>query len=472
LSAQTICLSKQVITLNGSEAIEETDLGATPADVELTVPELVAFAMRLHRDKRLDAAEKCYRGVLQADAENATSLHYLGVLLHQRGRGGEGFDLIQKSIAIDPNVAPWYNNLGNVLLDEARFDEAAIAYARCTELDESNLEVLNNLGVLLRKLKRTKEAENSFNRAVLRDPTFRAAHANLATLCTLEGRMPEAFSHFANALALQPADPNTRRLLVHALGKAGRFFEGQKICREWLASEPDDPMARHFLAAYGGAEIPERASDGFVIDEFDGFANSFDAKLASLEYRAPQWVGDAVASLYGKAAKDLRILDAGCGTGLCAPFLLPFAKELVGVDLSANMLSRAFDRHLYDGLAQSELVAYALACGTTFDAVVSADTLCYFGKLTAAFSAIEAALRPGGRWVFTVEAHTLDQSYRLQPHGRYSHSKAYVENELTLAGFGSIVLKQVDLRYEGGEPVSGWLVTARKPDKLVDPELG
>ena len=319
---------------------------------------------------------------------------------------------------------------------------------------------LNNLGVLYRKLNRNAEAEESLKKAVARNPSFGDAHANLATLYTTMGRMTEAFSHFADALALKPADLNTRRLLVIAFGKAGRLEEGRKQCLEWLALAPNDPKAKHFLAAYGGADVPERASDQFVTEEFDGFANSFDAKLASLEYRAPQLVGEVVATLLGEQKKTYRILDAGCGTGLCGPYLQPFAEELVGVDLSNNMLSRAYDRNLYDALVRSELVAYMLGTHTLFDVVVSADTLCYFGKLSEAFTAVKKVLQPGGQWVFTVEAHTLGPGFTLQTHGRYSHSRSYIESELDLAGFKSVTLKPVELRHENGEPVAGWLVAA------------
>ena len=431
-----------------------------PQTVDLSLQELLLFAMQLHRDSKLDGAEKCYRSALQVEPDNANALHYLGVLLHQRHQFPDAITLIQRSIAIDPDVAAWQNNFGNVLLEESRYDEAAIAYARCSELDANNLEVLNNLGVLLRKLNRQDEAEESFKQAVSRDPSFGDAHANLATLYTLQKRFTEAFSHFADALKLKPQSLDVRRLLMMAYGKAGRIEEAREACREWLTLAPDDPRAAHFMAAYGALEIPERASDQYVVTEFDGFANSFDAQLAALEYRAPQWVAEAVAGLLGEPAKQCKIMDAGCGTGLCAPYLRPYAKWLGGIDLSANMLMRAKDRGLYDELIQSELVHCLQTGDGGFDVVVSADTLCYFGKLTNAFSAVRQTLRHGGYWVFTVESHTLDFDFKLQLHGRYSHSKNYIERELGKAGFENVELKAVSLRFECGEPVAGWLVSA------------
>ena len=442
----------------------QSKAGAT--EVELSIPEMLAFAMDLHRNMRLDAAAKCYGAVLEADPGNANATHFLGVLMQQRGKGAQALELIRKSIALDPSVAPWHNNLGNVLLDQELYDDAAKAYARCSELDPGNLEVLNNLGILLRRLQRPDEAEQTFRRAITRDPDFADAHTNLAALLAAQERMTESFSHFADALALKPKDINTRRLLAIAYGRCGRFEEGRKLLRDWLEQEPDNANARHFLAAYGGADIPDRASDRYVEEEFDNFAKSFDAKLAALDYRAPQWVGEAVARLLGEPDRGQGILDIGCGTGLCGPYLRPYASYLAGVDLSAKMLELAHARGVYDQLVKSELVAFLQGCDVQLDVVVSADTLIYFGRLDAAFAGARRALVPGGHFVFTLESHPERADFTLQAHGRYSHARAYVEAELERAGFDAIDVSEVVLRFESAQPVGGWLVRARAGEIL------
>ena len=97
-----------------------------------------------------------------------------------------------------------------------------------------------------------------------------------------------------------------------------------------------------------------------------------------------------------QASNDLDVLDAGCGTGLCGPLLAPYARRLVGVDLSERMLDQARARDVYDELVKGELTEYLAASAGTFDAIVSADTLVYFGPLEAVAEAAERALRPGG----------------------------------------------------------------------------
>jgi predicted TPR repeat methyltransferase len=425
----------------------------------ISYADALQLAMRLHRAGQLDAADKGYRALCDAQPDDPNPIHFRGVLLHQRGKE-EALDLIRRSIAMDGNVASWHNNLGNVLLDRGKVDDALAAYTRCSELDPDNVEVLNNLGVLLRNQKRYDEAEATLKRALAKNAAFANAHTNLASLYYELKRIPEGHKHIAAVLALEPTDPTARKMLAMLYASMGRLDEAAAIFREWLAHEPNSQQARHHLAACVRDAMPDRATEGYVEEVFDSFAGSFDAKLAALDYRAPQLVGEAVARLLGVPALVHSIIDAGCGTGLCGPFLAPYARRLVGVDLSGNMLERARARGLYGELVKSDLVAYLEKCEPG-DLVVSADTLCYFGRLDSVARAARQALRPDGHFVFTVEAHDAPVDFRLNPNGRYSHADAYVRAVLGGAGFAVISMSTDRLRNEGGKPASGWVVIAQ-----------
>ena len=447
--------------------MSDSSSAKSPAETEIPYPDALRLAMQLHRRGDLKAAERLYRILREAMPADPNPTHYLGVLLHQRGNDTEALRLIRESIVLDPTVASWHNNLGNVLLDRGAPDEAAVAYTRCAELDPENVEVLINLGVMYRSLNREAEAEAILKRAVEKNPRFADAHTNLAAVYYAQHRLKEGHEHSAAALGLHPGHPGARKLLGVLYATLGRLDDAAEVFREWLKHEPESAQARHHLAACTGEGVPERAPDGYVQQMFDTFASSFDAKLAGLGYRAPQLVGEAAARLLGAPATRFRIVDAGCGTGLCGPFLSPYAERLVGVDLSGNMLQCARARGHYTDLAKAELVAYLERCDDGQDLIVSADTLCYFGRLDMVFRAARRALRPGGYLVFTVEVHAGETDYRLNPHGRYSHREDYVRRALDEAGFETLTIQSEPLRHENGEPVGGLLVTARARRDMI-----
>ena len=102
---------------------------------------------------------------------------------------------------------------------------------------------------------------------------------------------------------------------------------------------------------------------------------------------------------------------------------------------------------------------------TMFYLIVAVDTLNYFGVLESVFRAADRALRKGGRLMFTLEvAETEDAAagYRLNPHGRYSHTETYVRQVLSSAGLDICSLRYSVLRKEVGQPVSGMLILAQK----------
>jgi predicted TPR repeat methyltransferase len=159
----------------------------------------------------------------------------------------------------------------------------------------------------------------------------------------------------------------------------------------------------------------------------------------------------------------LDILDAGCGTGLCGPLVAPYARRLVGVDLSEGMLEHARGKGVYDDLVRAELTEYLGNNRAAFDLIVSADTLVYFGALEDVLAAVAGALRPGGLFVFTLEhavAAEAGVDYRLETHGRYSHSRPYVDRLLTALRLQPTIA-QAELRMEAGAPVAGLVIRAR-----------
>jgi predicted TPR repeat methyltransferase len=433
---------------------------------ELTIPQALELAVRYQQAEQLDIAESVYRRVLEALPDHPEAVHFLGVLLHRRGRSVEALELLRRALELQPQRAGFHNNLGNVLFEMEHFTEAARAYERSAELAPDDPGVYNNLGVVRRAQGRGDAAADAYRKAIEIDPRHADAYHNMGNLLTAQGRIKEAVTYLCTSITLRPPQPETRRLLALAYANLGQLDQAADVYRKWLEEEPDDPIARHMLAACGRGEVPVRASEMFVQLVFDSFARSFDVKLEKLHYRAPQLVAEELARIHGPPRRSLNALDAGCGTGLCGPLLAPYVARLTGVDLSAQMLAKARQRGGYDELVQGEMTQYLNAHQAGFDLVVSADTLCYFGALSTVLERAHSALRAGGVLIFTVEHAAKPLAgkvgYRLNPHGRYSHCEDYVRGSLGALRFEALAMTEVVLRMESGYPVHGLLVSCRK----------
>jgi len=433
-------------------------------DRAVTFEEAISIAIQLQQNEQWMAAADIYQRILDVVPDYPEAVHFSGVLAHQQGDRERAVALIERSIALAPDRADWYSNLGIVQRDRLHLDEAVDAFEQAIAIDPKHANALSNLGVVLRAQGKLVEAEAAYRSAIRVNPEHSDAYANLGILLNGQKRVHEAVVCFCKVITFRPKHPEARRLLALAHCTLGEVDKAVEVFEEWLKEEPGHPIALHMLAACSGHDVPSRASDGFVEATFDSFAGSFDAKLAKLQYRAPALVAEMLADSEA-ASKTLDVLDAGCGTGLCGPLVAPFARRLVGIDLSTRMLAQARAKNVYDDLFKVELTAYLRDNPGAFDVIVSADTLVYFGPLQDVAAASAEALRPGGRLIFTVEQLVeagAAPGYALSHHGRYSHARDYVERVLADANLQPEIVP-AELRLEAGDPVPGLVVRATKP---------
>ncbi|HYH19093.1 MAG TPA: tetratricopeptide repeat protein [Azospirillum sp.] len=387
-----------------------------------------------------------------------------GTLLAGQGRLLEAEAAFRRALEARTPFPEALNNLGNVLIELGRFDEALGIFRQALATGLPDARVYYNIGSTLKWTGDLEAGAAYLRRAMALGPDFTDAYNNYGNNRSDADELEAAVIAYRRALRLAPQS----RLAHENLGRALYLMHGHgaveaaaRYADEWLRDHPDNPLAAHLGAALAGKATDTRASDGFVRQTFDLFAPAFEQTLAGLGYRAPDLLAAAVRA--EGVERGATILDAGCGTGLCAPLLRPLARRLVGVDLSSGMLSRAYGRGLYDELCEAELGAFLAGRPEAFDVIVAADVLCYFGALDAVLAAAARALRPGGLLAFTVERMDGGGDHRVNPHGRYTHAEEYVRRTLAGAGLDLRALVPETLRHEGHQPVVGFVVTARRP---------
>lgn len=383
-----------------------------------------------------------------------------------RGRFEAAASHLQVAAALRPGSADIQNDLGTALAQCGRLDEADEHFRRSLALDPRHLHAANNIGVQHQQRGQYREAEAVYAALIARAPAFPDPRQNLAVLYLATGRPAEAVQQCQEGLRFVGGHRGLRELLGQAHRTLGHFDEAREHYRQWLAEDPRDAHARHHLAALSTDDgAPAAASAEYVRETFDRFAPEFESKLAGLGYEAPRFIGQALFDILGSPNATLRIIDAGCGTGLCAPWLRLYAAKLIGVDLSGAMLARARASGMYDQLHEAELVAFLEEGHAPIDIVAAADTLCYFGNLSSFLRAAGDRMAMDGWLIFTVEAlpdTATPPTWRLEHHGRYAHHRSYLHDILGANGFSVDRMSRHEFRREGRQAVWGWLVTAQR----------
>lgn len=446
------------------------------------------------------SARETSESVSEESLAAARRLFDEGMELADRGDLQAAATCLTKAAELAPGKLPILFNLANLRTELGDHQAAAAAYHEAFKLDPSDFDVTLGLGKALAQIGQTRDALMVLERASTLDPTSFEAASELARVLDSIDKFRLSIPWHQKALAIDPSNAPQQWAYARALATSGKLddaavalrrmielepscsgayeFLGQiyaatdqkhlleELGREWLAACPTDPTAQHLAASWSTDHQPRRASDAFVQEVFDKFAAEFDATLEKLEYRAPQLVAAAAQMLLAPGtSKFARVLDAGCGTGLCGPLARPFSEYLVGVDLSRGMIDKAKERFVYDELQVAELTSFIEKSETPYDLILSADTLVYFGDLSEVAAAMFAKLEKRGAIVVTLESTTAAENcetYLLRAHGRYCHERGYVEHVLTAAGFTEISFSEVVLRKQGAEQVAGYLVVARK----------
>jgi ubiquinone/menaquinone biosynthesis C-methylase UbiE len=122
-------------------------------------------------------------------------------------------------------------------------------------------------------------------------------------------------------------------------------------------------------------------------DDFSGWyererSRGYHALIDELEFGAVR-----------ELARDKRVLEAGCGTGLVMTRLAQVAREVHGFDLSAGMVAKARARGLSVALGSVTSVPFR---DDAFDFVCSFKVLAHVPDIREAVAELVRVTRPGG----------------------------------------------------------------------------
>lgn len=155
---------------------------------------------------RYDKSVSLYEKILKNNSRNVRILARIGEIFYKNGELDKAFDAYKKITMIEPaseNARNAYLNMGNILDDAQRFDEAAESYRKAISLNAKDEYAFYNLGIVYQ-------------------------HSNKPDL---------AISAWKESARLDPANPAPRLAVANYYYEAGFFDlaekEYQDILQEW-----------------------------------------------------------------------------------------------------------------------------------------------------------------------------------------------------------------------------------------------
>lgn len=187
-----------------------------------------------------------------AAASELTALLEAANAAHEQGRSEQSLNLYNRVIALSagaPQTAALANlRVGNIYLEQRKFDNALNSFKQATLLDPNSADAHNNLGEALGELKQYKPAIESFNRAVALDPKLLKARYNLAISYSRMGSQKYAEFVFRNLIKSNPNYSLAYDGLAVTLSRAGRAKEALPFHERAIELSPADPYYRYNLA--------------------------------------------------------------------------------------------------------------------------------------------------------------------------------------------------------------------------------
>jgi tetratricopeptide (TPR) repeat protein len=178
-----------------------------------------------------------------------------------RSEVGIWADTVKKA----PNNERAHSNLGDILTDDGRFDEAIAERREALRLKPGSATVHNNMGATLARIPgRIGDAVPEFEEALRLRPTYAEADNNLGNALASEGRALEAVAFLEEALRLRPDFTSAHNNLGNALAQIpGRLDDAIAQYQEALRLNPELVSAHNNLGS-ALARTPGRLSEAMA----------------------------------------------------------------------------------------------------------------------------------------------------------------------------------------------------------------
>ncbi len=168
---------------------------------------------RLAKAGEMQKAEENFLKAIELNPHYPQSYHNLGILQAAQQRTKEAIKNLEKLIELEPGIAEHYCNLGIVYYLEGTYYESELCFSKALEIDSDHPDTLFNLGKLLFNLERTDEAISLIERFHNMEISNTEAIFILGMCFQKKNDKKNAQSYWEKALDIDPDHRQARNML-------------------------------------------------------------------------------------------------------------------------------------------------------------------------------------------------------------------------------------------------------------------
>jgi tetratricopeptide (TPR) repeat protein len=213
----------------------------------------------------------------------------IGNLLIRQAKIDEAADYFSRALVIRRNYVPALNGLGLILENRQKTDEALSCFRRALRVEPDDADTCINLGFLEQNRRNFKQAAVYFERAARAQPQGPADYFNRAIAAATLGQSASATALFATAVALKPDCWQAHYFLGLELAAAGKIDDAGKEFWNAIIYRPDFAAAHLNL----GIILMKQQRLDPALTQFE-----ITVQLDPSNRRAEQYLGEIRASTH------------------------------------------------------------------------------------------------------------------------------------------------------------------------------
>ncbi|HEY9302598.1 MAG TPA: tetratricopeptide repeat protein, partial [Phormidium sp.] len=195
---------------------------------------------------KIDRAKAYYQQAIALNPQNAEAYNNLGDVVRLEGNLEEAIACYRQAILINSNYAEAHNNLANTLAVKGNLEEAIAFYQQVLTLNPNYAVAHNNLGNCLLAKGKLEAAITSYQQAINLNFYYTEAYYNLGNALKAQSNFAEAEIQYQLAVTLKPF-PEAHNNLGLVLQEQGKIEEAIASYQQALALNPNYTEAHNNL---------------------------------------------------------------------------------------------------------------------------------------------------------------------------------------------------------------------------------